>query len=306
MFSHIKTGVAVVLRNKKMVALFYFSNLLIGFLFILPFRAALSQFLGSSRMAENLHHFIDLTFLAEFFKTNGAVMGQLGLNLSVLAPLYFLLMLFLSGGAFALFVRGGGWPEQFWANSAAFFWRFVRLFLWSLPVLSLVFVLPWLGSLVQKLIHGDDPYQWVGYYWARVKIILAGLATLYYHLVFDYARIIAVSGDERNMRKTITAALRFVHSRLFSTAGISLVYFSAGIAGMAIYYFTTHAFDGNSTLVVTALFLLSQAYIIFRTLIKLGLYAAESSFYSAALVPAASEELPFAGEDETGLAEATS
>ncbi len=123
MFSHIKNGMAVVLRNKKMVALFYFSNLLIGFIFILPFRAALSQFLGSSRMAENLHHFIDLTFLAEFFKTNGAVMGQLGLNLFVLAPLYFLLMLFLSGGAFALFVRGGGWPEQFWASAAAFFWR---------------------------------------------------------------------------------------------------------------------------------------------------------------------------------------
>ncbi len=306
MFSHITTGFSRAMRQKKLVFLFFAANFIIALVFSLPFRAALSDFVGNSGMDARLHSLADMTFMPEFLKANGSLMAQLGLQLTLISPLYYLLMLFLSGGAFALFLRADDFSAQFWADSARYFWRFVRLFLWSLPVMALVFVLPWLGSLLQVLLHGDDPYQWVGYYWSRIKILLAGLGALYYHLVFDYARIAVIEGDLHNMRKAIAAGMRLVHARLLTASAISLIYFLIGLAGMLLFFSLVGLLQGNSGFSVLLLFLLQQLYMVFRMVIKLGLYAAESSFFQSELagITLLPSTPPAAGE--TDLAEVAS
>ncbi|MCI0695883.1 hypothetical protein L0337_28265 [candidate division KSB1 bacterium] len=276
----LKTGFAQVRANKRLVVVFYLANLFFGLLLMLPLRAIVKDFIGNSQMGAKLGGPLDMDFLFEFFKhSSEAVPAFMGLVLIVPAANW-LFTLFLSGGALATYAGNEKYNAAFfWGNSAKYFGSFVRLTLWSLPVFAVLFCLQFLETGVQRLIFGSDPYQNITYWGGWIKVGLRQLGILLFVMVLDYARIHAVLNDERKMRTSLLQGLKFVFGNFLYTFGLALLLLIVGATALVIYNPIANSLAAPNALIVIMLFVWQQAYMIFRTLLRLTTYASELHLY---------------------------
>ncbi|NIR47656.1 hypothetical protein GWO43_06190 [candidate division KSB1 bacterium] len=288
--SSIKTGVAQMWANKRMVVIFFVVNFLFGLLLMLPLRASLSNFVGRSLMGAELAGRLDMDFLFEFL--NETNITSILTSMFVVVPVfYWLISLFLSGGAFAVFTRGETYSARiFWGNAANYFGRFFRLTLWSLPILAILLSLHYIGSLVQRIIFGGDPYQYVTYWSSWIKFGLRLIGILLFGLIFDYARIYTVLTDERKMRVSLWQGIRFAFGNFGKTVSLSLLLFVVGVVVLVIYNPIANSLAAPNVFVIVLLFLVQQLYMFFRMMLRLTLYASETYLYQTLDREAVAEE----------------
>src|SRR5262245_50030924 len=196
-FSCLKFGFVQVRANRRMLWLYYAGNLVFGLLLALPLRFLLGRFIGNSQMGERLGGVMDMDFLAELIKENLTSFSAWTGLLLVVPAAYWLFSLFLSGGALATFVENEKYSAAFfWGNAGKYFGRFVRLALWSIPLLIALFSVQFLENGIRLLIFGKDAYQNITYWGGWIRTGLLGLSLGVLGLIFDYARIHAMHHDE--------------------------------------------------------------------------------------------------------------
>jgi hypothetical protein len=276
----LKSGFAQVRANKRLVAVFYLTNLFFGLLLLMPLRAILRDFIGNSQMGAKLGGPLDMDFLFEFFKHSGEVVPAfMGLILIVPAANW-LFTLFLSGGAFATFAGGGKYNAAFfWGNAAKYFGRFVRLTLWSAPVFALVFCLQYLEPGVERLIFGSDPYQNLTYWGGWIKVGLRQLGFLLFGMILDYARIHAVLNDEQKMRVSLVQGLKFAFGNFLPTFGLAFLLLAVGAAALVVYNPVANSLSAPNAMIVFMLFIWQQIYMLFRMTLRLTTYSSQLDLY---------------------------
>lgn len=280
LLSSLKHGFAQMRNHKRMVLVFYLANLLFGVLLLLPFRAMLIHYLGNSAMGAKLAGPFDMDFLFEFLSNNENVIAmQMGM-LMIVPALYWLFGLFLSGGALAVFASQDRYtPSQFWSGAATYFGKFVRLALYSVPVLAILWGVQYLELGVQRLVWGKDAYQSVSYWGGWTRIGITSLCMILFGAIFDYARIHVVLNDENKMRVSIWEGVKFTLRNFFSTFGLALTMFLAGALLLVLYNPLADSFSAANGLIIFLLFLVQQAYMFGRMALKLALYAGEVYLY---------------------------
>ena len=102
-FASLKAGFYLMWTNRRMVYIFYFVNLLLGILLMLPFRQFVKSFAGESLIAEKLAGPIDIDFIFDLFQKHPALNDVLIVMIVFGLLLYLLANLFLSGGAYGVF-----------------------------------------------------------------------------------------------------------------------------------------------------------------------------------------------------------
>lgn len=268
-------------QNKGMVLIYYLANLLFGIVLMLPFRSVLSGFAGNSLMGEKLAGRLDMDFLFEFFKENPNLFSTYTLLILVWFSVYWLLSLFLSGGAFSVFISGEKYTSPlFWGNAAKYFGRFIRLVLWSIPVLAILFCLQFLWTVIQRIFFGSDPYQYITYWGGWIKVGLRYISFILYFLVLDYARIYTVTTDERRMWISLWQGIQFGFKNIMKTFGLALLLFLTGIIALVIYNPIANLLHAPYSIVILLLFLWQQVYIVFRMVLRLTLYSGEVRLYN--------------------------
>ena len=274
--SSIKSGMIRVWETKRMVFVFFLANFFFALIIMLPFRAALSDFIGGSLMGTKLGGNLDMDFLFEFLQNSSSAISSIG-GLILLIPVsYWLFSLFLSGGAFAVFFSGEKYgPSLFWGNCAKYFGRFFRLILWGIPIFAILFCLQFLATAVERIAFGSDPYQNISYWFDWIKVGLRYVSFLLFWLVIDYARIYTVTHDERKMRKSIWQGVRFTFDNFFKTFSLSLLVFVTGIFIFVVYNPLSGMLSVSSSGVIFILFLLQQLYMIFKMMLRLTLYSSQ-------------------------------
>lgn len=284
--SAIRTGLRKTLENRRMIVVFYFANLLVGLLIMLPFRSALSDFASNTLMGEKLAGRFDMDFLFDFLaKNNGAISSEMGLMV-IAAAVYWLLAIFLSGGAFSVFAGSDKYtPRTFWGSAAAYFGRFIRLALWSLPVLGIFYCVQFIETGIVRVIFGKDPYQYVTYWGGVVKLGLAQIGILFYFVVLDYSRIYVVLTDERTMRLALWKGIGFAFGNFPRTFGIAFTMFLTGVIVLIIYNPIADALHAPGTLIVLSLFVVQQLYMFLRMILKLTLFGGEMSLFRELRAP---------------------
>jgi hypothetical protein len=186
----------------------------------------------------------------------------------------------MSGGAYTIFLEGETYSAQvFWDNAAKYFWRFFRLGLWSLPVFAIFFSIQFLEPLVVQLIWGKDPYQYITWWGAWVRVGLGYIGILLYLIVFDYARIRTILHDEHKMRKALWNGITFAFKNFFVTLGISLTLFISGIVLLIMYNPVADDLHAPTATIILMLFILQQLYMYLRMLIRMTLYASQARLY---------------------------
>jgi hypothetical protein len=274
------TGIRLSFKTKRMIALFYLSNLIFGISLMIPLRFLLERMVGKSTMGNNLVSGTDMDFVFEFFTVNqNAITAERGLIL-IVPIIFWLFGLFLSGGAFSTFIHKQKYESSyFWGESAKYFGRYFRLFLFSIPIFILFYCLQYLETAVQYLIYGKDPYQYVIYWGGWIKIAIGYVGLLIAYLVFDYARIYIVMFDVRGARKAVWHGFKFVFKHFPKTFSIAFIYFVLGISFLLLYNLISDSISDRNLFFILTLIIIQQFYMLTRTVIRLALYGGQSFYF---------------------------
>lgn len=274
------SGLKRVWGAKRMLLPFYLANLICGLLIVLPLGFVLDDFAGKSTMRARLGDSMDYNFLFEFLHyADSGVASVRGMILAV--PLaYWLIALFLSAGALAVFAgRGKYVPSSFWGGAAAYYGRFIRLTLMAIPLLIALFCLRYLVNLVQLIFFGGDPSGYIIYWGAWAKMALGFLGLILFGLIIDYARIHMVLTDNRQTRKSLWRGARFAAINLKNTLGLAFLLFASGWLIILVYYLASHLFSSTGWLVLIALLIWQQLYIFCKMALRLTAYSSQMELY---------------------------
>ena len=143
----------------------------------------------------------------------------------------------------------------------------------------MLFCLPFIWNGIQRLIFGKDPFEYIKFYGAWIKVGLRYLSILLIYLVFDYSRIHVVLSDERKMRKSLLAGIKFSFGKFLNTFGLSLLLFIFGAVVLVIYNPLADLLHAPLTVIILLLFLLQQFYMLFRMMLKLMKFSSQLELY---------------------------
>jgi|Deesub1362B_J571_1020462.scaffolds.fasta_scaffold01357_4 hypothetical protein len=279
-FSSLLRGIRSVWTYRRVVLLFYLANLLAAFLVMYPFRAVLGKFAGWSLMGKFLAGRLDMDFFFELLKYRQEVFPALFGLLMVVAVLYWIAELFLSAGAFGVLLQGEGYSSPlFWRSAGTYFFRFVRIVLWGIPVFIAFYLIQFIEVGGQRLLFGRDPYQNVLYWGRWIRIGLQFLGFILWLMVLDYARIIAVATEERRMRVVVWQALRFVFGHFGKTFLLAFLLYAGGILVGLAYQPVSNALSAPSSVTIGLLFIVQQLYMMFRMALRVARFSSQAVLY---------------------------
>lgn len=265
-----------------MVLVYYLANIIFGLLLMMPMYYLLNRFAGDTLMMQKLGGRMDMDFFFEFLIKNPTAISQFT-GLLLVVPLgYWLFGLFLSGGAYSVILTGEKYsPSIFWGCAAKYFGRFLRLFIWSIPVFAILYCVQFIELGIERLIWGIDPYQYIVFWGAWTRVGIGYLGILVYYLVLDYARIQVITTDEKKMRKALWRGIKFTFRNIITTFSITFLLFISGIIILVIYNPAADSLHAASVVILLLLFFVKQIYMVFRMTLKLTLYASQASLYNS-------------------------
>lgn len=198
---------------------------------------------------------------------------------AVLVPalLFMGLFIFLNGGIIGRVAAGGKTNLQgFFADCGKYLWRFIRVFLLSLPVYAVVF-----GGLLRLL--AAPLKAWMRNASGEVPVIIASnlqfvitvLILSIVQMFFDYMKVHIVVHDGRKVLEAAAATLSFIGKRFIRAWGLYLLVGLLFIAATAVFIAVTNVLPGTGVAALALGFLWAQAYILARIWIKVLFFATE-------------------------------
>jgi hypothetical protein len=204
----VAAGAALVWRRQRVLWWVYAVNLALGLLGAAGARTQLEHLLKYSLAGESLTKGFDLGMFFELVNVPSAnLMRSMGSSL-LFALLFPLFMLFVTGGILAVYRDDRRFTTgEFFAASGAFFWRFVRLMLFSLvPFGILAEAFSGVRRIAERLGDRATAAE-TEFYILLVGGVVVVLLVLFVRLWFDIAQVRAVVQDERRMWPNLWKAL---------------------------------------------------------------------------------------------------
>lgn len=236
----VAAGASLVWRHLNILWWIFAVNLVLGALGTLPTALQLKHVLGHSLAGEQLYKGFDLGMFYELVRVPEVSLLRFTTTSSMFAGLFALFILFVSGGILQGYRQDQRLStSDFFATSGWFFWRFVRLALFSLVPFAL------LGNAYLAVEKASDYLgdkavaDQVGSVIWLVGVIILVLLVLFVRLWFDIAKVDAVARDERRMLRSAWNGLDItrqqVRTLLWMYLRISLVAWITLLAAFLIW-----------------------------------------------------------------------
>jgi len=230
----IRDGLFLVWRHQRLVWWIFFVNLVLGFLASLAPGAVLHSVLDKSLYSEEMSKRFDAAVFFELLmkpevSTSPWMAGSLAAGL-----IFLFYMLFISGGVLATYhqdrkLTGG----QFFECCGEFFWRMVRLLLWSIIPFAIVFGLAAVVQRVSGKMASDAARELQGFYVQVGGSFVCLVFALFVRAWFDLAQARTVIDRVRGIRvlsfRSFMLALRNL-PRL-----VSIYLTTEFVAGLAVF-----------------------------------------------------------------------
>jgi hypothetical protein len=248
-----------------------FSVLAGGLLFFLMLNHMSHSFSGEHALQK-----LDLFWLGDFaYRYMNIAPALMGLLL-LAAVLYLLLSVFLNGGIIGCLNR----PEarttlaDFFHDCGLYFWRFLRLFLLSIPV-YLVFlgIFFRLIKAFLEIFSRRAATEWPAMIVSNLRMLSLVLLLTVAAMFFDYVKIGLVSRNQKRVLKETWLTLKFMGRRFFKAWGLYLLAGLVFVALTLFYLEVARILPKNRPLLVLLVFLWQQLYILCRQWSKLLFYA---------------------------------
>ncbi len=147
-------------------------------------------------------------------------------------------------------------------------------------LISLLFygIVSMLSNSVAKLIdHARESSMeakpWIILGWVRIlaQLFLFGVV----NMVFDYGKIILVTGKRRSAIRATIGAFRFAVHRLSRTMAVYWICAAAGLLVLLVYHGISEALGQGSRITVLLVFVIRQLYMLARVGIRLWTWSSE-------------------------------
>lgn len=220
-------GAALVLRHQRVLWWVFAVNFLLGGLGASGAAATLHRALGHSLAGRELYRRFDVGMFFELVDQPDVNLFRSAPSSFIFAVLFLLFMLFVNGGILAVYFEDRKLTTgEFFGASGGFFWRFVRLMLWSLIPFGIVHFLFHGFSTLSKYVDDRALADQTGFYIDLLGAVIVGLLFLWVRMWFDVAQVRAVVLNERATRRSAWAALKLASRRL---GGLYGTYFLIGL-----------------------------------------------------------------------------
>lgn len=239
-----------------------------------PVHHLLVEQIGHSLSAETLIKGFDYTLWNDFNNAYGSSITPIMDQSIIVMALAMLSLIFATGGTLATFLRqparyDGG---LFWGQSAAFFWRLLRLTLIFLVIHGLVLGL-FLG-IYYVLSNGWAPFTLenegvlaVNFRWVAP---MYGLALFFVFIWQDLAKLRLVQEDRKSSFVAWWQGLKLMLRHPFYFGGWMVLYGLISALALQLSTWLQHLFDGStSTGALLLLLLVSQLLILLRLTLKI-------------------------------------
>ena len=282
----VAAGASLVWRQQRVLWWVFGVNFVLGLLGTMGARLQLARFLQYSLAGQGLSKGFDVGMFMELVNRPEANLMRSAGSSFLFAALFPLFMLFVTGGILAVYREDRRFTAgDFFAASGAFFWRFLRLALFSIVPFAILFGLL---SGVHKLsdYFGDRAVSAeTGFYILLAGFIVVTLLTLFVRLWFDIAQVRAVVQDEHKMWPNLWKALGISGRNVTTLFRVYLCISGVAWVSLAAGLWLWTKFKPTWT---PATFLLLEFLILMQLLTRLWQRASSVTWYQrhAALVPA--------------------
>jgi len=243
--------------------------------------------IGVGPFVGNLEAWLDGTLFKGF-------VGLVGLGIG-----FAVMWMFLLGGILDRFARreSSFSMQRFFGAASRYFPRFLLLAILAGVLYALVYAVisPWMFSFLVDATRDVTAEQTIFFLTASAYLIVLFLMVVV-NMAFDYAKILTVLNDHRNM---ITAALfgfRFIWSHPGKTFGLYCTLGLAGLSFLGMYSLVAPGAGQTSVFTVTLAFLIGQFYLLIKLITRLTFFGSQMALYEsvtgaiAAAPPAVSRE----------------
>jgi hypothetical protein len=272
-----RSSAGLIWRHQRLVWWIFAVNLVIAWLSSLSARVTLSPVLDHSLESAKLVTGFDISTLVLMLERPEVSMRSLAPGAAGAALVFLVYLLFIDGGVLAVFLEDKRLSHaEFFENAGLFFWRMVRLGLYSLlPFGLLAAAHSGLSRLAGKLAN-DAPQERLGFFVHVAGAVVLLLFALFVRLWFDLAQARVVRDNERYVLRVLLRSfkLAFRSGKLFAKyCGIAL--FAAVIFGdgVAVWMYLPHSATGAS-------FLVLELVTLMQIVSRLWLKAASASWVS--------------------------
>jgi len=261
--------------------LLWFFNLVFAGIVAFVFTGIFSRAFNGSLVLDSLRQCVDLNILLEFITGQIGSLGQLSRTLILLLLIFAVAQAFFAGGILNVLLRGRGGRtgEIFFAGGGRYFGRFLRLIIYSIPLWIGCFFIYLPISFVLGLWAADPDQEMLGFILILVRIGCVLVLINAVRMVLDYARIGIVQEDSPAVARALIAALRFVAVRPGQTFGLYYLWMLTGGLIFAGYIVLQSAFPKTAPAAVSLGFLITQAHILIRSGLRIGLLAGQADLF---------------------------
>lgn len=275
-------AVGTTARQGRLALRLWAINLLFSLLVAAPFAAAIQGQAAHSLAADSLLARMDVDWLTDLStRFQGAAPLALGLLLAALL-LYLLLAAFLNGGIIGGLLRSGArpTPAEFFHDCGLYFWRFLRLLLLSIPLYLLIAgALHGLVAGLLKALTRQAATEWplvvAGVLRLLALVLLLGIVSMF----LDYVKIGLAAGNRRSVLREAWQTLQLVRRRFFKAWGLYLLAGLAFVALTLLYLEVARLLPAGTPLLLLAVFVWQQLFVIGRQFSKVLFFASEIELY---------------------------
>lgn len=242
--------------EKKMAALLWFVALLAAVPSFWTIHRSLNSYFGGRAVASEWLHGFNLNYFIEMINDFPTITTNFNAVIISSFILFLVVTLFLTGGIIGrlqLVASQGtpsnpGFNESFFQSGGKFFFRYLRVFSWTI-LLSFI-------SLVFMMIGG-----YAG--------LLTAALIAFWMIVSDMTKIRLMAEGSGKVTKTYFSSVVWVLKNFLPVAGIYLLNFIALAAGFFIYKLVDNSIAPDSSLMIIIMFIWQQIYVFFRSFIRI-------------------------------------
>jgi hypothetical protein len=302
------SGFGRVLASPSLVLFLWLVSVVVAIPLAVSMAGSIEESIGASLVHQNLRDGFDMGWYGEFDarakgveKTlspslvgAGAFIDNIEAWLSgrlfemlpalvALGVVYALLWALFLGGILHRYTdrRGLFRLSELFSQGGEFFFRFVRLAVLSGFLYYLVYRFAgWLFGRIEDAMRDVTVEKTVLGYVVAAALLVALLLT-FIHMAFDYAKIATYKENRRSMMLAAIKGFRLVLGNLGRT---TILYYSLGFFGLlllGVYHVIAPGPGQASVPSVVFAFLIGQAYLIARLMLRLTFYAGQMALYES-------------------------
>lgn len=278
-----RDGLIRVWENKILALILFLFKVFFAFCLLIPAYYMFARTFSLSPLANNFIKGYDFSLLLDFFTYWSRSIGLYRVLFLFTVLISVLSYIFLSGGLWgALFenLREGKQKlkgEKFFGDCGKYFWSFLKIFFFNCITYILAFILGMLiFSLIQAIAGKELSVT------GHVLVLISGLVIfailfMWADMWGDYLRIYRVISEEKKLRTILKPSLRFIF-RNFGRTVLLYYLLSLILLGTLIAYLGLSKvlhFIPADKLLISSLFLVQQAYSLFRSFYRLVYYSSQ-------------------------------